>query len=115
MPTYSGHCHCGAVRIEVTTDLEDPFVCNCSFCVRRGATLQKVGPEAFEVVAGEGGLTRYGARDFSDHYFCERCGIHLFTRITRETESAVAVSLACLDGVDASALSPRVFDGARLL
>jgi len=115
MSTYRGRCHCGAVRIEATTSLADPFTCNCSFCARRGAVLQKVEPEHFRLTAGESELTRYGARDFSDHYFCSRCGIHVFTRITRKNETSVAVNLACLDGVDLTSLSPRVFDGAKLL
>jgi len=36
MKNYVGHCHCGAVKFEALISLQDPFQCNCSFCVRRG-------------------------------------------------------------------------------
>ena len=115
MEAHSGRCHCGGVQIETVTDLASPFRCNCSFCMRRGAVLQKVASEQFEILAGESQLSRYGSRDFSDHFFCGRCGIHVFTRITRDNEVSVAVNLACLDGIDLAKLTPRLFDGATLL
>ena len=115
MKTRCGACHCGAVRFEVDSDLADPVECNCSFCVKRGALLQKVPSPRFRLVAGESTLSRYGKREFSDHFFCKTCGIHCFTRSTRNNEDAVVVNLACLDGVDLDALEPRVFDGATVL
>lgn len=115
MKTWSGQCHCGAVRYEVDTDLGDPVWCNCSFCVRRGAKLQKVPAGSFRLQAGEERLSVYGNRDFSDHYFCSICGVHTFTRTTRNAQNAVVVNLACLEGVDLESLELRVFDGANLL
>ena len=115
MTTHRGHCHCGIVEFDVTTDVREPFQCNCSFCIRRGAVLQKVPRKDFKVLTGESELTRYGARTFSDHYFCHVCGIHVFTRITRENEESVAVNLVCVDGLDLKSLTPTLFDGAKLL
>lgn len=115
MKTYEGSCHCGSIRFRVTTDLSDPVQCNCSFCARRGATLQKVPADRFRVIDGEEKLSKYGERDFSDHFFCNACGIHTFTRTTRGDVDAVVVNLACVTGVDVDALSPRTFDGANLL
>lgn len=112
---YSGACHCGKVRFEVDTDLSDPVRCNCSFCVKRGALLQRVLAPAFSLQGGEDELTRYGERSFSDHYFCKHCGVHVFTRLVRKGEQNVVVNLACLDGLDISSIEPRVFDGANLL
>ena len=37
MPTVSGSCHCGAVRIEVPSVPERVTDCNCSLCRRLGA------------------------------------------------------------------------------
>ena len=34
--TYTGGCHCGRVRYEVTTDLATVMECNCSHCSKRG-------------------------------------------------------------------------------
>lgn len=115
MHSFEGQCHCGTVRFEVDTELDDPVWCNCSFCVRRGAKLQKVPADSFRLKAGEDRLSVYGNRDFSDHYFCSTCGIHTFTRTTRNDQDAVVVNLACLEGVDPDSLELRVFDGANLL
>jgi len=115
MNTYSGHCHCGSVAFEVETDFENLFRCNCSFCARRGAVMDKVPTTSFRVVKGNETLGRYGNRDFSKHFFCVTCGIQCFTRITRGTEESVAVNVGCLDGVDLDLSEPRLFDGAHLL
>lgn len=115
MNSYRGSCHCGALEIQVATDLADPVRCNCSFCARRGAILQKVPADKFELVRGDESNSVYGNREFSDHYFCKVCGVHVFTRSTRNDEDAVVVNVACLDDVDPSSLAPRLFDGATLL
>jgi hypothetical protein len=115
MKTYIGSCHCGSVQFQVESNLADPVRCNCSFCIRRGAVLQKVPDKRFGVIKGDEKLSRYGAREFSDHFFCRNCGIHTFTRSTRNNEHAVVVSLACLAGVDLDTIVPRTFDGAKLL
>lgn len=115
MDTYEGNCHCGAVAFQVDTALDDPVWCNCSFCVRRGAKLQKVPADDFRLTKGNENLSIYGNRDFSDHFFCRTCGVHTFTRSTRNGTDAVVVNLACLHGVDPDSIEPRVFDGANLL
>ena len=115
MKTYIGTCHCGLVEFQVESDLADPVRCNCSFCIRRGAVLQKVPADQFGVIKGDEFLSQYGAREFSDHFFCKNCGTPTFTKSTRNNEKAVVVSLACLSGVDLVTLVPRIFDGAKLL
>jgi hypothetical protein len=114
MKTYAGHCHCGSVTFEVDTDFAGLFRCNCSFCARRGAVVDKVPAASFRLVKGEASLGRYGNRDFSKHFFCSTCGIQCFTRITREAEESVAVNVGCLEGVEGLP-EPRLFDGANLL
>ncbi len=115
MTTYIGSCHCGSVQFQVESDLADPVRCNCSFCTRRGAILQKVPADQFGMIRGNENLSRYGAREFSDHYFCKNCGIHTFTRSSRNNENTVVVNLACLSGVRLATIVPRIFDGAKLL
>jgi len=112
---YNGKCHCGAVVFEFQTKLEDPFQCNCSFCIRPGATVQKVNADKFKLLKGETSLSKYGNRNFSKHYFCKNCGINVFTRIYGEFEDSVGVNLACAESVNISALTPSIFDGATLL
>lgn len=77
--------------------------------------MQKVPADQFRVIKGDENLSRYGERKFSDHFFCKHCGIHTFTRSTRNNENAVVVSLRCLSDVDLDSIVPRVFDGAKLL
>ena len=115
MKNYVGTCHCGAVEFSVETDLADPVWCNCSFCVRRGALLQRVSAEHFALVKGEERLSQYGNRDFSDHFFCKTCGIHTFTKSTRTGFDSVVVSLRCLHDLDTESIEPRLFDGATQL
>ena len=49
---YSGGCHCGRVRYEVTTDLV--FDCNCSICRKRGALRRYVEPGALQLTPCDG-------------------------------------------------------------
>ena len=45
--TYSGGCHCGAVRFEADLDLTKPVThCNCTLCVRRVSSTAVVKPDA---------------------------------------------------------------------
>lgn len=113
--TYTGTCHCGAVRFRVITDLSAAGRCNCSYCKRRGSILHQVPADNFILDTGEDNLSTYGNRDFSKHFFCSTCGIHCFTRSHFEEHEFVVVNLGCLDDVDYDNLNPPLFDGARLL
>ena len=57
--TYTGGCHCGEVRFEVTTDLGKVTACNCSICQKRGALWSFVPAESFALRAGEEALKDY--------------------------------------------------------
>ena len=54
--TYTGGCHCGEVRFEVTTDLDNVVACNCSICQKRGALWSFVPLANFALRAGAGNL-----------------------------------------------------------
>jgi len=62
--TYTGGCHCGEVRFEVTADLSSVVSCNCSICQKRGALWVFVALESFALRAGLGGRgpMSYGSR-----------------------------------------------------
>ncbi len=112
---YQGKCHCGEVQFSVTADLNNSFKCNCSFCVRRASTLVKVEEAQFNLASNEDQMGKYGAREFSDHYFCKNCGIHCYTRFNIGKGNAVIFNVGCLEGVDSYALNPGIFDGATKL
>lgn len=115
MKKHHGSCHCGAVAFEVVSDFSSTYRCNCSFCIRRGAIMQRVPVGNFLLHRGQDALSVYGGRDFAKHCFCKTCGIQCFTRIYRTQESEVAVNVGCVDDVDLPALVPVLFDGAHLL
>jgi hypothetical protein len=111
-----GGCHCGAVRYEVTTDLEKVISCNCSICVKRGSLLTFVPAGEFKLLSGEGTLTDYQfGRKTIHHLFCPSCGIESFAKGQMpDGTKMVAVNVRCLDGVDLASLDPKPFDGKSL-
>ena len=110
---YSGSCHCGKVRYEVTTDLAKVMACNCSICSKKAHLLTFVEPEHFTLKSGEGALTDYQFNKMNIHHlFCSTCGIESFARgKKRDGASMVAVNVRCLEGVDVSALTVAQVDG----
>ncbi|MFC0709995.1 GFA family protein [Azorhizophilus paspali] len=42
MTTYTGSCHCGAVRFEVEAEIDHVRVCDCSIRSMRGALNARV-------------------------------------------------------------------------
>ena len=57
--TWTGGCHCGAVRYEVAANLEGIYTCNCSICSKSGTMLHFVPAASFRLLQGEDMLTRY--------------------------------------------------------
>jgi hypothetical protein len=113
---YSGGCHCGEIRYDVTADLASVVACNCSICQKRGALWTFVPPEHFALRAGAEDLRDYqfGKRTIH-HFFCPHCGVGSFSRgIAPDGREMVAVNVRCLDDVDIGALTVTPFDGRSL-
>jgi hypothetical protein len=111
--TYTGGCHCGAVRYRTTMTLERALVCNCSICSKTGTMLTFVPATQFELVSGADELTDYQFGKKSIHHlFCKRCGVRSFARgkMPDGTEMA-AVNVRCLDDVELAAIPLRQHDG----
>lgn len=114
--TYTGGCHCGAVRYRVTMKLEGAATCNCSMCSRAGTMLSFAPASQFELLSGQDALRDYqfGKRRIH-HLFCGRCGIKSFARgVAPDGSDVVAVNVRCLDGVDLAAVPLKSFDGRSL-
>ncbi len=114
--TYTGGCHCGAVRFEVTASLDSVISCNCSICEKRGLLLVFAAPDQFRLLSGGDHLTDYRFnKKVIHHLFCRDCGIESFARGTGpDGREMIAVNVRCLDGVESGTLSPTPFDGRSL-
>ena len=116
--TYSGGCHCGAVRYEADVDFsKGTLKCNCSICRKGRAWLVAVSGDEFRLLKGADALSEYqfGAKRIH-HLFCKHCGIKSFARAGMPGGGQfVAVSVACLDNVPDAELAalPVVFIDGR--
>jgi hypothetical protein len=111
--TYSGGCHCGAVRFEADLDLTKPVShCNCTLCVRRVSSTAIVKPEALRT-SGEAPAEYTRRPGGIRFFFCRTCGIHTFGRgdIPELGGAYAAVNVNCLDDIDPSTLKVVHFDG----
>ncbi len=112
--TYPGSCHCGAIRFEVSLDLDHVRVCDCSLCRKRGALNYRVEDEDITVLSSLDDLTLYQwhTRTAKD-YFCPTCGILPFRR-PRTAPELWTVNVRCLDNVDLDTIPVRKVHGSQL-
>jgi hypothetical protein len=115
--TYSGSCHCGAVRFEADLDLSKGTTrCNCSICTKARSWFVMAPPERVRLLSGEGAQTDYQwvpparSEAFLHFRFCKTCGIRTFGRGGEEGQEGgfYFVNVAALDGVDPDALAARI-------
>ena len=111
--TYTGGCHCGAVRYEVTLALDPVISCNCSICSKRGSLLSFATLDKFKLLSGGDNLTDYlFNKHVIHHLFCATCGTESFARGKKpDGQEMIAINVRCLDGVDVSSLKLTPFDG----
>lgn len=99
--TYTGSCHCGAVRFEADLDLEaGTSKCDCRFCLKTRNWSVITKPERLRVRAGEDALADYPPTESPiRHPFCRRCGVRAFSRGHLEELGGdyVSIRVACLD------------------
>ena len=112
--TWSGSCHCGAVRFEVSAQIDELTTCDCSLCVMKNAVMAKVHEDALTVTAGEEALSLYQWNTRrAKHYFCSRCGIYTFHR-KRSAPDHYGVNVFCLDNFDVASIPVRATEGASM-
>lgn len=111
MTTYSGGCHCGAVRFEVEApedlEVED---CNCSICRMTGFLHLIVPANRFRLLAGDEALETYRFNTgVAAHRFCRICGIKSFY-VPRSNPDGIDVNVRCL-AQEPRSLRVVAFDG----
>jgi hypothetical protein len=109
LKTYTGGCHCGAVKYTANIDLSEGTTrCNCSVCNKARAWFTFVREGDFTLKCGAESLADYqwtppGKPHPHLHYqFCATCGIRTFARGDAAAFGGVfyAVSVATLDNLD---------------
>ncbi len=114
MKTYTGGCHCGLVRYEVSMELKDVLECNCSHCQIKGFLLAFVPDDNFTLLSGEDALTCYQFnKKHIDHLFCHHCGVQAFGRGAKDGKKIVAVNVRSIDNIDLSSLTRIPVDGRK--
>jgi hypothetical protein len=102
--TYTGSCHCGAIRFEADIDLAaGTGKCNCTFCTKARAWKAFVRPAQFRLLTSTATAKGYRKHpQSSTKYFCADCGMW-----THELGSAdymggdfVGIFLSSLDDVE---------------
>jgi hypothetical protein len=113
METYTGSCHCGAIKYEVEMELGKALECNCSHCAAKGLLLTFVPESQFTLQTPSAPLTEYKFNKMAiQHLFCPTCGVEAFGKGTdREGASIVSINIRSLDGVNLDSLERMPFDG----
>lgn len=123
MKTYSGSCHCGAVRFQVELDFaEGTFKCNCSSCTKARSWLIVAPANRFRLVEGEASQGKYQwtppgrAKPMAEFHFCKRCDIRTPARgeFAEMGGAFYAVQVSLLDDLDPDELAAapiRYVDG----
>lgn len=116
MPSYTGCCHCGAIRFAF--DRSEPITaaygCDCSICRKKNAVMTEAHERDFRILAGEDMLALYqwntGA---ARHYFCKRCGIYPFHKM-RTRPDHYGINIFCIDDFDATCIPVTAYPGHTL-
>jgi len=114
LKTYSGSCHCGAVRFQADIDLrEGTNKCNCSICTKARAWFILLKPDRFRLLAGADAQTEYQwtpperPNPVLHYLFCKTCGVRSFGWGDAEELGGkwYFVSVASLDDADIEELA----------
>ena len=110
---YRGSCHCGAVTVDVDTDVPvEAISCNCSHCSRKGLVLTFV-PRDKVTVGGEEALGEYRFnKHVIAHRFCTTCGAQPFAEGPGPDGPGAMINLRCVPELYLDSIKITPFDGA---
>ena len=121
MTIYPGSCHCGAVKIELTSAKQPAEMrigrCACSFCRRHGARTMgdPGGSVAFHAAPGAVSRYRFGL-GITDYLLCAKCGAYVGAIMEDEGRSIGIANVNMLDIRDTFDPAPplHVYDGENI-
>lgn len=107
-------CHCGAVKLQVESEVPDALTdCNCSICRRYGSLLAYFNPAKVKILA---------AKEATDEYFygnkglafvrCKTCGCLSHWRSLDPKAERMGVNARLFTNVEFAKIRIRHFDGA---
>jgi hypothetical protein len=118
MTIYAGSCHCGAVKIQLSSDQKPEEMrvgrCSCSFCRRHGARTLGDPGGSIEFQAAPGDLSRYRfGLGITDFLLCAKCGTYVGAVMPDEGATIGVVNVNSLDIRDTFDPAPplRRYDG----
>ena len=118
MTVYPGSCHCGAVKIELTSAKQPAEMrigrCACSFCRRHGARTMGDPGGSVAFHAAPDALRRYRfGLGITDYLLCKGCGTYVGAVMEDEGRSIGIVNVNMLDIRDTFDPAPplHVYDG----
>ncbi len=97
----TGHCLCGAVRLEIDRPLVRALYCHCTRCQRRTGTGSSVSAVvergSLRITAGEELLKAWVPEQGFAKVFCAGCGGHVLSHSQDDPED-MSVRMGALDG-----------------
>jgi hypothetical protein len=110
MTTLAGHCHCGAIRVELEPGgpvAELPLrACQCGFCRRHGARTTSDPDSRLHIEAAPGALLRYRfGRRAVDALLCDECGVYVASLL--ETDDSEILATLNVTGVELPGFADR--------
>ena len=121
MTVYPGSCHCGAVKIELTSAKQPAEMrigrCACSFCRRHGARTMGDPGGSVEFRAAPNAVSRYRfGLGITDYLLCDKCGTYVGAIMEDEGRSIGIVNVNMLDIRDTFDPAPplHVYDGENV-
>ena len=114
--TIEGKCLCGAVRLEVSRELEHaPQACHCSQCRKQtGHFLVGVNVRRSDLqIQGSDKITWYQSSDKVQRGFCSVCGSTLFWNPNIEGYEYIAIAMGLFDSPTGARIAKHTFVGDK--
>ncbi len=108
-----GGCMCGAVRFEITSNINEAGACHCGMCRKFSGGVYV----AFKVPVGgirfasDTALGVFASSDWAERGFCKTCGSSLFYRVTAPgpMQGEMHMGLGTLDDANGVPLTGEIF------